>query len=109
MTQSGNNQKLDKATKDTISRAEAAQANGFENFGPFCAAVVAGSAAKLDPATLNYLTIAYLGSRVLYNVLYIKSSSIAVAKARSAAYVAGLGCLFTMFIKAGTSFKNAVL
>ncbi|KAI5356936.1 putative membrane-associated, eicosanoid/glutathione metabolism (MAPEG) protein [Septoria linicola] len=107
--QAGDSQKLDQASKDLISRTEAAVANSFENFGPFTAAVVAGSAAKLDPLVLNSLTFVYLGSRVLYSVLYINSTTLAVAKARSAAYVVGLGCLFTMFVQAGTRFKNAVL
>ena len=41
------NQTLDKATKDTIIRADGAQQNGFENLGFFAAAVLAGNIAGL--------------------------------------------------------------
>ncbi|GIZ37565.1 hypothetical protein CKM354_000100900 [Cercospora kikuchii] len=101
--------KLDQDTKGFIVRGEAAMLNSFENFGPFTAAVVAGSAAKLNPATLNGLTIAYLGSRVVYNWVYMNSTTIGMGYARSMSYLTGLGCLFAMFIQAGTKFKNAVL
>ena len=42
------NQALDQETKARIIRAEAAQANGFENIGFFAAAVVAANVAKVD-------------------------------------------------------------
>jgi uncharacterized MAPEG superfamily protein len=67
----GGDQSIDKATKQTIIRAEGAQLNGFENIGLFAAGVVIGNVAKLDNSTLNTLSAAYLASRAVYNVLYI--------------------------------------
>ncbi|EGP90722.1 uncharacterized protein MYCGRDRAFT_90458 [Zymoseptoria tritici IPO323] len=68
------NRVLDVAAKGRLRRAEAAVANSFENFGPFAAAVAAGSAAKLDPAVLNFLSIAYLLTRIAFIYLYIHTA-----------------------------------
>ncbi|CAK3827527.1 hypothetical protein AC579_4558 [Lecanosticta acicola] len=100
---------LDATTKGRLARAEAAVANGFENFGPFAAAVVAGSAAKLDPAFLNSVTIGFLVSRVVYNWVYITGESTWKAKMRGATYMSGMGMLFAIFISAGNRLKQAVL
>ncbi|SMQ47249.1 unnamed protein product [Zymoseptoria tritici ST99CH_3D1] len=100
------NRVLDVAAKGRLRRAEAAVANSFENFGPFAAAVAAGSAAKLDPAVLNFLSIAYLLTRIAFIYLYIHSETAGVAKVRTCAYMGGMGLLFTIFVMAGAAFKN---
>ncbi|KAF2211005.1 hypothetical protein CERZMDRAFT_44055 [Cercospora zeae-maydis SCOH1-5] len=100
---------LDQASKDYIVRGEAAMLNSFENFGPFSAALVAGSVAKLSPTTLNALTFTYLGSRVVYTWVYMNSTTVQMGYARTVSYMTGLGCLFAIFIKAGTKFKNAAV
>jgi uncharacterized MAPEG superfamily protein len=99
------NQSLDSETKQTIIRAEAAQQNGFENIGLFAAAVVAANAAKVDSWWLNTLSFGYLGSRVVYNVLYIGGAN----GARTAVFLGGVGMIFTLFIQAGNKVRNAVL
>jgi uncharacterized MAPEG superfamily protein len=99
-------QTVDKATKATIVRAEGAQQNGFENLGLFAAAVVVGNVAKLDNAVLNGLAFAYLGSRAVYNGLYVWGTTDAMANARSVAYLAGVGLIFTFFIKSGNALKD---
>lgn len=98
---------IDVVNKGRLRRAEAAVANSFENFGPFAAAVVAGSTAKLNPALLNVLSIGYLLSRIAYSYLYIQSDTPQKAKARTFAYLVSMAFLFTLFVKAGGEFKNA--
>lgn len=99
------NQTLDTQTKQTIIRAEAAQNNGWENIGLFAAAVVAGNVAHVDSWWLNTLSFGYLGSRVVYNLLYIGG----FGPARSTAYMAGIGMIFTLFIKSGNMVRNVVI
>lgn len=90
-------------------RAEAAVSNGIENFGPFCAALAAGNAARLDPSLLNGLSLGYLATRILYNVVYINNETLSLAMVRATSYVGGLGMLFTMFIKAGNKLSKTGL
>ena len=98
---------LDITTKGQLRRAEAAVANGFENFGPYAAAMVAGSAAKLDPTFLNSIALGYLGLRVAYNWLYVTGESAGKAKMRALTYISGIGMLFSVFISAGNKLKGA--
>lgn len=101
-----NDKALNSATRGRILRAEAAFANGFENFGPFCAALVAANAARLEPGTLNRLSLAYLATRMLYNHTYINNETQLVAGLRSSLYMGGLGMLFYMFVKAGSELSK---
>ena len=103
---SSEDQSIDKATKAKITRAEAAQQNGFENIGLFAAAVVIGNVAKLDNQTLNTLSAAYLASRIVYNFAYINGTTDAIATLRSVSYLVGVGCIWTSFIKAGNLLVN---
>ncbi|KAF2167712.1 hypothetical protein M409DRAFT_53689 [Zasmidium cellare ATCC 36951] len=104
-----NDQALDSATRARILRAEAACYNGFENFGPFCAALAAGNAARLDPIWLNGLSLAYLASRAVYTYVYINNETQLLAGLRGGSYIGGLVMLFTMFIKAGNKLSTSVL
>ncbi|KAI9654766.1 MAG: hypothetical protein M1821_005760 [Bathelium mastoideum] len=72
-------QSVDKATKDAIIRAESAHGNGMENLGLFAAAVVAGNTAGVEAGLLNALSWGYVGSRVLYNLVYINNTTRALA------------------------------
>lgn len=101
-----NHASIDVIGKGRLRRAEAAVANSFENFGPFAAACVAGSAAKLNPLLINMLSIGYLVSRIAYSYLYIQADTPQKAKARTFAYLVSMGLLFTIFVKAGGEFKN---
>ncbi|ORY75327.1 hypothetical protein BCR35DRAFT_314653 [Leucosporidium creatinivorum] len=89
-------------------RAEAAQANSFENWPIFAAAVIAGNVARLPVATLNLFAGAYLASRVLYNVLYIGTTSPTLSALRSVTYVAGIVGCSTIFIQAGNVFNKGL-
>ncbi|EGP90835.1 uncharacterized protein MYCGRDRAFT_88639 [Zymoseptoria tritici IPO323] len=68
--------------------------------------VCAGSAARLDPAVLNFLSIAYLLARIAFIYLYIHSGTAGVAKARTCAYMGGMGLLFTIFVMAAAAFTD---
>jgi len=101
-------QTLDSVTKQTIVRAEGAQSNGFENLGLYAAAIVAGNMSLLPTTTLNYLSVGYLMSRVVYNLIYINGSSDGLAKARTGVYLSGIGCIFGLFIKSGNVLVGGV-
>ena len=103
-----NDQALDAKTRDRIIRAEAAQANGFENFGLFAAAVVAGNMAGLEVGTMNGLTIAYLVSRVVYNHIYI-FNDLVPSQARSVTFLGGVGICMAMFVQAGNKMRRTLL
>jgi uncharacterized MAPEG superfamily protein len=51
-------------------------------------------------ATMNTYTAVYVGLRVLYNVLYINTTTLKNSRARSMVWIAGLFTLFTLYIKA---------
>lgn len=94
--------KKDKTALDKkIIRAESAQLNGFETLGLFAAAVVAANTAKVPSHQLNQLTSGYLASRALFNLLYIYVTDEALATLRTGSYLASIGIIFTLFIKAG--------
>lgn len=100
------NQSLDKATKDTIIRAEGAQQNGFENLGFFAAAVVAGNVAGLEPMLLNGLAYGYIVTRVLYDFVYINNTSKVAGNGRTAVFLSGVGCCFGLFIAAANKLRQ---
>ncbi|SNX81725.1 uncharacterized protein MEPE_00430 [Melanopsichium pennsylvanicum] len=94
--------KKDKTELDKkIIRAESAQLNGFENLGLFASAVVAANMTGVPNHQLNRLSIGYLASRVLFNLLYIFVTDEATANLRSTSFITGVGIIWTLFIKAG--------
>ena len=103
-------------------RAEAAHANGMENAPYFVGAVLAGNLAGLSAcksrlrrpacfnpntvltATMNTYTGAYVGLRLLYNMLYINTTTLENSRARSLVWIASTLGLFTLYIKAANKF-----
>jgi uncharacterized MAPEG superfamily protein len=106
VTSLSSNQSIPQATKDKIVRAEAAQANGFENIGLFAAAVVAGNAAGVDNWWLNMLSVGYVGSRVVYNIVYIGNSTKRLANVRTGTFLSGIGMVMSLFVMAGNRVRN---
>ncbi|KAI0408687.1 hypothetical protein F4802DRAFT_360601 [Xylaria palmicola] len=95
-------QKLDKATKDKISRCEAAVANGQETLALFVASVIAANYAGVPVETINKLVAAYLASRVAYNFTYVfLQANRGFAPVRSLVWTVGVASWMTLFIKAG--------
>ncbi|KAH9905373.1 hypothetical protein F4778DRAFT_705515 [Xylariomycetidae sp. FL2044] len=95
---------LDPKIKARILRAECAFANGLETISFYAAAVVSVNAAGVDPVVANALAVAYLGSRVVYNVIYvILQDDPRWALARSATWFMGIGVVLVMFLLAGVA------
>ena len=73
----------------------------MENISLFAAAVIAGNMAHLSTSYLNGLSIAYVVSRAVYNVLYTTNTTAGMAQARSMVFFVGVGCMMILFIGAG--------
>lgn len=58
--------------------------------------------------TMNWLSGAYLASRVVYNLIYINNESAAAANARSVVFVGGVGIVMTLFVKAGNKMGSVL-
>ncbi|KAJ4374295.1 hypothetical protein N0V83_003036 [Neocucurbitaria cava] len=88
-------------------RAEAAHKNGLgkeprlQNAPFFVGAVLAGNYAGLNSSTLNLITGAYLGLRVLYNVLYINTTTQKASYLRTFTWLSSTILLIGTYIKAG--------
>ncbi|KAL1862460.1 hypothetical protein Daus18300_008557 [Diaporthe australafricana] len=93
---------LDKKTAQRIQRAEAAMANGLETVGLYSAGIVAAAATGVPAETLNYLSVAYLASRVGYIAVYVwLQENRKLAPLRSLCWNASIGIIATLWIKAG--------
>lgn len=77
-------------------------ANGLETVGLYSAGVVAAAGAGVPAETLNYLSIAYLASRVGYNAVYVwLQENRKLAPMRSVCWNASIGIIAALWIKAG--------
>ncbi|KAK8048386.1 hypothetical protein PG994_010116 [Apiospora phragmitis] len=105
--------KVDKITKGRIMRSQAAASNGYETLPLFSGAIIASNIAGVPVSTINMLGLAYLGSRrqyevALYNVIYIHlQDNRKFAPARSLAWMASIGCWFTLYVQAGLRAMRA--
>lgn len=97
---------LDPKTRAKILRCEGAMMNGHENIVLFAAAIVAGNAAGLDNELLNGLSLGYIASRLLYNIVYAWQDSSKKALLRPLTFFLGLGICFALFVMAGNEFQN---
>ncbi|KAL6703790.1 hypothetical protein ACN47E_009089 [Coniothyrium glycines] len=91
-----------------FERAEAAHKNGLENAPFFIGAVLAGNYAGLRSTTLNAVTGTYVCLRVLYNVLYINTTTQKASRLRSVTWVSSFVLLFGTYIAAGKSLAARV-
>lgn len=77
-------------------------ANGFETLGMYSAGIVAAAVTGVPVKTLNYLSLAYLASRVGYNTVYIRlQENKKLAPLRSVCWNISIGIIATLWIKAG--------
>jgi uncharacterized MAPEG superfamily protein len=74
-------------------RANAAQANGFETFPLFAAAVIIAAVRQLPQHHVDLLAMGFIAARVLYLAFYLADR----AALRSLAWVAGLACVIGIF------------
>ncbi|KAG5931511.1 hypothetical protein E4U53_001730, partial [Claviceps sorghi] len=83
----------------------AASLNGLETIGLFAASVLAGNYARLDPATLNHLSLGYLFWRAAYTLSYILIRNRRLSWLRTAIWQV-TGVYIAMFwIKAGWALR----
>ncbi|KAK7960634.1 hypothetical protein PG988_011848 [Apiospora saccharicola] len=95
-----------KHTKARILRAEAAFANGLETLAFYAAAVAAVNVQGLNPVAANVLSLLYLASRVVYNVVYVVlQDNPRWALVRSLTWFCGIGIIFAMFFTAGAAMQ----
>ena len=64
--------------------------------------------AGLDSTTLNYLSGGYVVSRIAYNLIYINGESPGAGYLRTGVFLSGVGCVMTLFIKAGGVLQAGV-
>ena len=94
-------QNIDSCTKGRIVRAEMAQQNGFDNIGLFATAVIAGNMANISHTWLNAMSVGYLISRIIYNLIFINNTTLILAWTRTAVFMSGVAMILTMFVLAG--------
>ncbi|TDZ87614.1 hypothetical protein C8034_v006702 [Colletotrichum sidae] len=99
--------KLDKIIAERIHRAKAASENAFETLGFYAAAVVAATVAGVDARLVNLLSLGYIGSRILFNIVYVRlQDNRNWAPMRSLSWMVGIGITFTLYIKAAGQFAS---
>jgi uncharacterized MAPEG superfamily protein len=77
-------------------RADWAQANAWEAFGPFAAAVIIAHLAGARQATIDWLAITFIAMRIAHGLLYIADQ----AMLRTIVWTIGFGCVVGLFIAA---------
>jgi len=77
-------------------RANWAQANAWEAFAPFAAAVIIAHLAGARQETIDLLAIIFIAMRVAHGLLYIADR----AMLRSIAWTIGFGCVVGLFLTA---------
>lgn len=78
------------------ARANAAMQNGYEGLPLFFAAVIIAHYLQADQSNIDLLALSYVGSRIIYNFVYIKG----MGTIRSLVWMFGLGCNIGLFITA---------
>ena len=101
-------QSIDSSTKNAIIRAEGAHSNGMENLGLFAAGVVAANVAGVETGWLNTLSWGYIGSRVVYTVVYLFNTTPALATVRSGVFFIGVGLCLSLFVSAGNKASGGL-
>lgn len=81
---------LAKQESPRTRRATAAQLNAFEAFPAFAAGVVLAQLAEVPEGRIAWLSIVFVGARVLHGVFYVTGR----AALRSLAWLVGIACSF---------------
>ncbi|EIN08264.1 hypothetical protein PUNSTDRAFT_143904 [Punctularia strigosozonata HHB-11173 SS5] len=102
--------RLEEKNPTVFARADrmySAHVNGNEIFPLWAAAVLAGNYAGLSPETLNTFALAFIGSRVLYNTIYISDSlnRIAGGRLRSLVWMISVVTPLTLLFKAANKLS----
>ena len=92
-----------------IIRAESASLNGIENLGLFAAAVAVGNWAGVDVRVLNWMSVGYLLSRVVYNVIFVRwNDTNRWVWLRTTVFMVGLLDCLGVFVLAGRKVNAGV-
>lgn len=91
---------LSPPTLAAYERAEAAHRNGIECLPLFAAGILAGNFAGLSRASLGWTAGVYLVLRVLYNGLYIHTTTERGSLVRSAVWAVGQALCVSLFVRA---------
>jgi len=97
----GSDSALSSRTRGRILRAEAAAADTVESAPYFAAAVLAGNQVGFSDGLLNFVSLAYLATRMAYIVAYILSETVTVALLRATLFFVGHSLIWAVFILAG--------
>ncbi|OCK78389.1 hypothetical protein K432DRAFT_383901 [Lepidopterella palustris CBS 459.81] len=95
--------RLPKDVFTRYERAEAAHRNIMENMSLFVAAVILGNVAKIEPEILNTIVGGNLAIRVLYTVLYIRTTKAEYSYLRSLVWMSSVASLMYLVVKAGNA------
>lgn len=95
--------------RERIIRAECASLNGLENLGFFAAAVALGNGVVavgrggewLDVGVLNRMAVAYVGSRAMYNVIFIRNDTNRFIFVRTGVFMVGTVINIALFVLSG--------
>jgi uncharacterized MAPEG superfamily protein len=85
--------------KDWPQRANWAQANAYEAFPPFAAAVIIAHIVGLNQVAIDILAGTFLILRILHGIFYIRNQ----ATLRSTAWLLGFICVIGLFLGASWS------
>ncbi len=77
-------------------RATAAHLNSFEAFPFFASAVLAALLTGADPQRVMQLSLAFVGLRLIYGVIYLLN----IAALRSLVWFAGIACVVAVWLAA---------
>lgn len=70
--------------------------------------MVAANFAGVDPETVNILTLGYIGSRALYNIIYVRlQDNRSFGPVRSLAWLASIAITVTLYAKAATQLASS--
>ncbi|KAF8521333.1 hypothetical protein JB92DRAFT_2807739 [Gautieria morchelliformis] len=93
---------------DRIVRLGGAHENGTEIFPVWASAVLAANYAGIEQRTLNIVSGAFIGLRLLYNYIYINQASASASLLRTATWFTSIGIPMYLFIKAANKIRVGV-
>ncbi|TEB34205.1 hypothetical protein FA13DRAFT_1812157 [Coprinellus micaceus] len=91
--------KVDDRLKAKVARADAAHQNGLESFPVWSIAVLVANYAGLASRSINNTALVYLGSRVVYNYIYINQSKQWHGSSRTLVWNVGVGAALSLLIR----------
>ena len=83
---------LAKQDDPRVQRANNAQLNAFEAFGPFAAGVLMAQVAGVDATRITWLAVAFVILRILHGIAYLAG----IHPLRSLVWFGGLACVLAL-------------